>query len=222
MKFPNAIHLISLLISLGLSARGNMILNGSFETNAAGSTRYNMANSTFNSIVGSATAFGTAEEIDLIAGNPYGSVPQNGNWKLALHTRSAAEYDAFSFSLSQPVLSGQTYVLDFYAQAVLNFTPTIGAVEVGLSNSPTSFGTTIFSGTPLSSANGWTHFSTIFLAPSNAQFLTVQTGSNFPTWDHIDNFSLAVLVPEPSAGMLLLIAVAFGGCNQESAQPGRR
>src|SRR5262245_20867910 len=83
----------------------NLIINGSFETNTAGVTSYNLSNAAFNATVGSATAFGTAEEIDLITfGSPYGSPPQDGSWKLAIHTQlNGTFYDAFSFNLSSSV-----------------------------------------------------------------------------------------------------------------------
>src|SRR4051794_38380890 len=80
----------------------NLILNGDFEHNGATVTEYNLDNATFNAHVYHCTAFGTAQEIDLITGHPYGLPPQSGSWKLALHREYNGPNDAFSFNLSAP------------------------------------------------------------------------------------------------------------------------
>jgi hypothetical protein len=183
----------------------NTIINGDFENNTAAGTAFNLSNAQFNSTVADATAFGEASEIDLINGNPYGLLPQSGNWKLAIHRSSTGNNDTFTFNLSAPIVAGQTYTLDFYAQAVTVFDAGNGAVQVGVSSSATSFGSLVFSGVPSTAA--WTHFSQDFVSPVNGSCLSVQTDPNAaPTWNHIDNFSLTP-VPEPAA--LTLLAVGF-------------
>lgn len=175
-------------------AQVNLIVNGDFENNTAATCEFNLTNSEFNAKMANVTAFGTAQEIDIMKGQcgVQGSVPQSGTTKIAIHTKSQAEggaFDAFSFQLSQPLIAGATYTLQFYAQTVLQFDPDIAAVEVGLSNSDTSFGTLIFSGVP--STEGWTQFTHTFIAPFDATFLTVRNDLTKEVWNHLDNFSLA-------------------------------
>ena len=193
-------RLLTAVVPLALTApplqAQNLIINGDFEINTASGCDFNLNNSLFNATVSNATAFGTAEEIDVMkdpAGCGFGSPPQSGDTKLAVHTQSAGgAFDAFSLELSAPVIAGQAYLLQFYAESVLDFDPNIAAVEVGLSNSATSFGTLIFSGTP--GTGSWTMFSHTFTAPVGGTHLTVRPQLDAEVWNHIDNFSL-----EPSA-----------------------
>ena len=192
----------------GHSFSANIILNGDFEINSTvGVSVYNMDNALFNTTVASATAFGGAQEIDLItAGSPYGLAPESGNWKLAIHRSSSGENDAFSFTLGSAIVAGQNYILDFYAQRVITFDAGNGAIQIGVSSSPTSFGTLVFSG--VADSDAWTHFNQAFQSPVNGQYLTVQTDPNAaPTWNHLDNFSLTE-VPEPAALSLFAAGVA--------------
>jgi hypothetical protein len=195
----------------------NLVLNGDFENNGASTSQYNLSNASFNSLVNNATAFGTGEEIDLMTtDSPYGLPPQSGLWKAAIHKSGYPYYgndDAFSFTLSSPAVAGQQYSLSFYAQVVASAeNPGDGPVQVGLSASPTAFGTLVFAGTP--ATNGWSHLTATFAAPVSGLYLTVQLdpGAN-PTWAHIDNFSL-MAVPEPGTfglvGSLGLLGFLFG------------
>jgi hypothetical protein len=200
--------LLGSCLALPAVASPNMILNGSFENNSASTSQFNMVNATFNTTVADATAFGSAEEIDLITGAPFGLPPVDGKWKIAIHSQSGGGFDAFSFNLSSAVLGGQTYQLDFYSQIVQDFDPGLAPVLIGLSNSATSFGTQIYAGT--GSTTAWTHLGTTFTASTTSQYLTVECDPNVPqVWTHLDNFSLH-LVPEP--GSIALFGIAgLGG-----------
>jgi hypothetical protein len=169
-----------------------MILNGDFENHTFGpGCHFNLSNDNFNLGVSSATAFGDAQEIDLMADGTcsYGLPPQSGETKLGIHRQGAGQpVDAFSFDLSAPIVAGEPYKIEFYAHAELDFDPDIGDVEIGISTSPTSFGTLVFSGTPLTT--GWTLLSATFLAPIAASHLTVRVQDGVDAWVHIDNFSL--------------------------------
>lgn len=152
-------------------------MNGDFENNSASVTAFNLSNAGFNATVADATAFGTAEEIDLVTGVDFGIAPQSGDWKLGLHTQQVTGlFDAFSLSLSSGVVSGTSYDLQFYGALLADFNNATGPIEIGLSSSSTAFGTLIFSGTP-TSADSWTLFSSTFIAPVSGSFLTVRTGS---------------------------------------------
>jgi hypothetical protein len=172
---------------------GEMILNGDFENHTFGAgCHFNLPNASFNLGMSSATAFGDAEEIDVMADGTcdWGNPPQSGATKLGMSRQGPVEPgDAFSFDLSTSIVSGELYEIEFYAHAVLDvFAPDIGDVEIGISTSNTSFGTLVFSGTP--SPSGWTLLSTTFLAPIDASYLTVRVQEGVDAWVHIDNFSL--------------------------------
>jgi hypothetical protein len=189
------------VMSGGAAYAAPIILNGSFESNSAGGTLFNMSNASFNATVSNATAFGTAEEIDLVTDGAYGIAPQDGNWKLGLHTQSSGLYDAFSLVISEALVAGQTYDLSFYAARNSGY---IGTIDVGLSTSATAFGSLIAVGYP-TSASGWDHFTTTFVAPNSGAFITVRT-LNADDYAFVDNFSLGgtTSVPDPGSTLLLL------------------
>jgi hypothetical protein len=187
----------------------NLILNGSFEDNTANVTMFNMSNAEFNAIVANATAFGDAEEIDLILGTGgFGLAPIDGDWKLAIHRQAGGATDAFSFDLMNSIVAGTTYRLEFWAHAVTDFDPGTEPVQIGISTSATSFGTLVFATGQLS-VGSWTQYIADFTAPINADYLTVQNAPGTQTWAHIDAFSLTV-VPAPSAFAMLALGGIFG------------
>jgi hypothetical protein len=217
MKVIMRLALVGLALTLGTtSARAELVLNGSFENNSAGGTQFNLANSSYTALMNNSTGFGNAQEIDIMQGAPYGTAPVHGSYKLGIHRQGGAGTgDAFSLNLSSSVVAGKTYTLSFSAQGVTTFDPNIGAVEVGLSSSATTFGSLVFSGTPVNATSGWTTFSHTFVAGANANFLTVQNAAQpLQSWLHVDNFSLveANIVPAPSGVILAGLGVlgAFG------------
>ncbi len=199
-----ATTLVAALVFLGLGmatrAQANLIINGDIEDNTAFGSTFNMTNAIFNTKVANATAFGTSEEIDLVTGSGYGIAPQSGDWKLGLHQAATTNVDAFSLDLSSPVISGNTYALQFFAAGLATTTTyPFGSVEIGLSSSATNFGTLIFSGAP-TSIEVWTQFDHGFVAPVNASFLTVRNATETDMYAFVDNFSL---IPEPATVALL-------------------
>jgi hypothetical protein len=202
--------LLCLVLLLGAKTAGaaSIVLNGDFETNSASATQFNMSNAAFDATVANATAFSTAQEIDLVTGLDFGVAPQSGDWKLGLHTQTNGNFDAFSLGLSTGVIGGTSYDLQFYGALLGQFGAQPGPIEIGLSNSATAFGTLIFSGTP-TSTNAWTAFSSNFIAPVSGSFLTVRSGSVLDEYVFIDNVSLGpgngtgTPVPEPTSWLLL-------------------
>lgn len=204
------VTVLSLLV-LEQAKAGNIIINGGFETNSAGSTQFNLSNASFSATVANATGFGTANEIDLFTpDNDYYMTPQAGNWSVVLHKKIAGNPDAFSFNLSSPVLSGTSYLLSFYAFSDRNIP---SQVLIGLSNSATNFGTQVFSATP--SMTNWQHFTYSFTPNINALFFTVSAGATLNGVTNVDSFSLtpstSVSIPEPSS-ILLLAGWATASC----------
>ena len=179
----------------------NMIINPSFESNTAGGSMSNMTNATFNATVNNATAFGADYVIDLYLVNPWGLPPVHGQWKLAIHKNSFGAVDAFSFDLNNAIVSGKLYHLEFWAHAETTFDPGNQPVEIGISNSAAAFGTLVYTSGGLA-VNSWTQYTTNFVAPANASYLTVQNSQGTNTWAHIDDFQLT-LVPAPSSLALL-------------------
>jgi hypothetical protein len=197
----NVFIVLLLVAFFAVSAHANLIINGDFEDNTASQTEYNLYHAEFNSTVANATAFGGANEIELATGTDWGLRAQSGQWKLGLHKKSdsSLKIDAFSFDLSVPIVSGNTYTLQFFA-AGKNGSGPIGPVEVGLSNDPEAFGTQIFTGTP-TSTTVWTQFDHVFVAPENAMYLTVRNATSpQEMYAFVDNFSI---VPEPMTICLL-------------------
>lgn len=201
---------IVVLLVMPFAANANLILNGDFEDHTATSRASNLSNSEFNALMSNATAFGEANEIDLQSGG------QSGDWSLSLHTQATefgGSFDAFSLNLSSGVIASNLYQLVFYAWDFsfggdFNF-----QIEIGLSNTATSFGSLLYSAST-SATDVWQEFNLNFVAPSDALFLTVranptahlESGGNFGI---VDNFSLTpVSVPEPGTLALFGIGLA--------------
>jgi hypothetical protein len=194
-----ALTAVSLLAFCVVSPAGNLILNGDFDNNTAGTTQFNVSNAAFNGFMADATAFGTAQEIDIIKGTDYLIPPESGNWKLGIATNFLGEYDAFSLSLSSALVAGNNYRLQFFGALEIAGFPS--EVAIGVSSSATDFGTQIFSGTP-TSPDAWTQFDVAFQAPINASYITVL---NLKGYTFVDNFSIdgTSSTPEPSSLFLL-------------------
>ncbi|HVP56058.1 MAG TPA: PEP-CTERM sorting domain-containing protein [Candidatus Eisenbacteria bacterium] len=195
----------ALLAMCAASSASNLILNGDFENTSAGTTQFNLSNAAFNALMPNVTAFGTAQEIDIITSTDFGIAPESGNWKLGIHTQSGGAYDAFSMTLSSPLVAGNTYSLQFFGAQLSGF---VADIIIGVSNSPTSFGTQIFSAVP-TSPTAWSQFNTSFTAPISGSYITVQN-LNLNDYSFVDNFSLTgnSTIPEPSSLVLLGTAVA--------------
>ena len=61
-----------------LPAEASLLANGDFETNTAGTTRFNVSNPQFTGFMASATDFGTSEELDIVTGTDFGIAPGAG------------------------------------------------------------------------------------------------------------------------------------------------
>jgi PEP-CTERM motif len=189
---------------LAQQTQANLILNGDFENNTAGVTVFNVSAGSFTYLP-TVTEYGSADEIDIINDGSFGLSPQSGLWKLGLHTQTGGAFDAFTLGLSTPIVAGNSYTLSFYSasETASPVNGLAGNVIIGLSGSSNgSSSTQIFA--PATAPNQWTLYSTTFVAPVNATYLTVRSGSVLGSYNSVDNFSLEA-VPEPGAVALLLI-----------------
>jgi len=190
----------------------SILVNGDFENRTQPAGCYsNLSNADVTAHLPGITAFGNAEEIDIYADGTdcfFGGVPQSGTSKLAIHIQVLGLVDAFSFSLTTPVVAGTSYDFSCYAWPNTTFDPNIGSLEIGLSNNPAVFGTPVWSGTP-ATVGMWNHLTQTFIAPINANYLTVRSGAPNQSWLHIDNFALSptgvVSVPSTSWGRVKAI-----------------
>ena len=177
-----------------------MIVNGSFETNTAIVSSYNVPNSSLNGLISDFTAFGSGNEIDLVESTDFGIAPQHGDWKIGMNSQIGTPFDALSLDLSTSIVNGNSYQIDIYL--ALTDVLTQGAVEIGISTSATGFGTQVYSATP-TSTTAWSHFTHVFTASSNASYLTLRTASSpDEVYSFVDNVSLQP-VPEPSTALLV-------------------
>lgn len=182
-------------------AGSNLVLNGGFELTSATGCEFNLSNATLNTRLAHVTAFGSAEEVDVMK-DPAGCVigpPHGGVVKIGLSSQNAGGLsDALAMELSAPVIAGSSYAVSFFGwahpDAVL---PEYrGAVEVGLSNDPNTFGTSVFFGIP--GPDGWQEFSSEFVAPVGATYLTLRQNNNGDIWNHVDDVSLTLSGPVPA------------------------
>ncbi|QDU65010.1 hypothetical protein [Engelhardtia mirabilis] len=200
-----ALAVLAVLSSSATTSAQNLVLNGSFENNTSTSCKWNPPNAEFNSLMADVTAFGTASEIDIMQGQClYGSPPQDGAYKIGLASNTfTQENDALALHLSSPLVQCKSYELEILAQAVVEtFSPGVGPVQVGVSNDPNDFGTLVYSA--IADTTGWTELGTTFVAPTNAQYLTLRQPLTTKSWSHIDNVSL---VPVPSTNLTVPITV---------------
>ncbi|HTF89907.1 MAG TPA: hypothetical protein VK843_15945 [Planctomycetota bacterium] len=169
--------------------QGNLVINGDFENHLGGGCQYNFTNQGYTNAVANSTAFGASNEIDLMSGVCYGPVAISGTTKVGLHTHGAGARDELSLDLSAPVTAGASYTLSFWAMDDVTFSPALGHVDIGLSNSPSTTDTPIYSGALLAPGQ-WVHFTHAFIATSNALYLTVASDAVTISWVHVDAVEL--------------------------------
>lgn len=185
----------ALLTTPVLCPAQELVVNGSFEDTTLSGCAFNQQNVAFSAAMMGATAFGAANEVDVMEGDcGYGLAPQNGSRKLGLGAKWPMQIggDAIALELLAPVAAGGTYELSFYGHAALEtFSPEIGDFEVGLSDSPNEFGTLVYTGTP--GATAWTELGGVLVAPVSGAYLTIRQSDHNDSWGHLDNVSLRAL-----------------------------
>jgi gliding motility-associated-like protein len=183
--------LFTLLFIYITESRGQTILNGSFENNTAGVDQINLTNVNYNSLMSNSFGFGVLftiqGNIDIITSSTYCGGPQNGNWFVALTSGGS---DAFSLTLSSPLVAGNSYTLSFYDRSGSPYT--LGsAVQIGVSNANNDFGTLVYTAPTPIYDGGWSLRTCTFIAPTNGLYITVKCDGPLDggPWTQVDNFT---------------------------------
>lgn len=181
----------TLLLLFTISIYSQTFLNGSFEINTSGAwCNYNLANTTFNALMTNNTAYGTANETDIMIDGCYVVGIPNGTYAVGI---AGWPQDEIALRLSAPLVAGNSYTMSFWVRADINFRPR-GDIEIGLSTTNTTFGTLINTSTTVAAA--WAYRSFSFIAPNNGQFITVRNISDGVVhWNHIDHFVFGSPLP---------------------------
>lgn len=199
--------ILAIAAAITASAPANMILNGSFEFNSAGTNMINPSNASFNANMSAVYSYGSPGVDILDATSTYGLAPIDGNWKISpFSDTGGVQQEEVAMQLTGPLTVATVYSLSFFAHCDNQFTSGFGPVEIGVSTTNSSFGTLVYTSGLLSNST-WSLFSTTFAAPVAGSYLTVRAKPGSDTWAHIDGFKL-VVVPEPTSMAVLGLGIA--------------
>lgn len=176
---------LSLLPVLIPSLLSQQILNGSFEMNGL-DCGINLQNDDFNSQVMNVFAFGGQSEIDLLSVACGFESPPDGAFFVALYYNTFS--DAFTFELTSPLLPGKLYRLGFAARVGDDISNQNSKIEIGLSDSRDSFGTSVYFSPVL--GTDWEYYNFQVSPATLSRFISVRAGSPYETWVFTDDFSL--------------------------------
>jgi len=191
MKKPTL--LIILWIIIICKTHAQQLLNGSFE-GAALACGINLSNPDFTNKMPDVVGFGEKNELDILSASCNYGPPQQGIHFVAL-TAKAGITDAIGMRLSEPLIPGQTYTLQFY-EKIGRMVNGPARLSVGIANTPTSHGELLH--TVFELHHDWTRHSFQFKPPINGEYLTVIVETGGESWIFVDNFS--VICPLVSLG----------------------
>ncbi|MGZ4098016.1 MAG: carbohydrate binding domain-containing protein [Bacteroidia bacterium] len=176
--------LLSIIYSTILPAQ--IILNGSFEMNTAGTAdQINLSNTACNEMLRDVHSFGSYGDVDIISSATYGAGPQHGKYYLGI---TGGGTDIISLTLSAPLITGKIYSVSYYDRKPAGYN--VYPLQVGLSTINNNTGPVIYTEETASSSS-WTQHTFTFTAPNNGRFITVQMiQGSIGDWLNIDNFVL--------------------------------
>jgi len=187
-------HFLTILLFyfFSVSYGQNLLVDGSLENHNTSGCDYNNTESQFNSHCSQLTSIPDGnQEIDIIknSGGCYGDPPMVGGTKFLMAEDEALnKRDGFSFNLTQTIVSGDSYDISWYMEVLNFFGRAEGEVLIGISNTPSTFGTQVFSGTS-TLGGGFTQITGTFVAPSSAMYLTVQVNETNSSSDKLSKYS---------------------------------
>lgn len=195
------IEFIILLFGKKLTAQS--FLNGDFEINSAiiGTDSLNLTTTQFNSTISNCYSFGLLPELDLISTTTWAGGPKSGNWYIGI---SGGLNDQLSIQLDTALTAGNIYAVSYYDKLGRANNPCYTPVEIGLSTSPTNFGTLIYTGSSLPILGEWTYRIFSFNAPNNGQYITVRIQSSVPCWVNVDQFCIDTVCIEETISILTM------------------
>lgn len=172
------------LVILG-DQNAQQLLNGSFE-GAGIPCGINLSNQVFTSQMPNVVGFGEKNELDILSAACNYGAAQQGTYFVALKAKAGIT-DAIGMRLSQPLMPGQTYTLQFYEKiGQLSNDPV--RLAIGITNSPTAHGELLY--TLFDLHTDWTRHTFQFRPPVNGEYLTVLIETGGEAWIFVDNFSL--------------------------------
>ncbi len=161
-------------------------INGDFENNSANNIdQINLTNAALNAMLPGVTAFGSYGDVDIITSSTYGGTgAQHQSWYVAI---TGGGTDIIALSLSKSLVAGKTYSISFYDRKMDSYPA--DAIQIGLSNTNTDFGSVIYTSPSAPTNNVWTQRTFTFIAQQNGQYITVQMpGGGISNWAQVDNF----------------------------------
>lgn len=123
------------------------LVNGGFEESLSNTCAFNLFNEEFNEVMTGVTSFGNTPhdggfgEADILV-NGCLAGPRTGE-RAVMIACEATTTDRLALALTEPLQAGTTYRFGLHAMAWTQWNPVVHAIEVGVSNSPTSFGTPV-------------------------------------------------------------------------------
>lgn len=161
------------------------LLNGSFETSSIDCST-ELSNEEFTTHLPQVFGFGELDQPDILSASCQVVSAQDGNHFVGLRCTNGIT-DAIGIELSEPLVPGQFYTLQFYERLSQAINEPV-RLSIGIANRPTSHGELLFTLFELNSS--WTKHTFQFIPPINGSYITVIVETAGDAWVFIDNFSL--------------------------------
>ena len=155
-----------------------IFLNGSFEINNADSCMINnMTNLGFDSLMSDVKGIGLTQTLDIFKDTdcPGFGVANDGHHYVSVENNSvdSTQSTAISLKLADSLQAGMSYHFSFYDRAILGIGT--GPIQVGVSNTDSTFGTLIYVSPLIDTI--WTKRTVSFNSPGPARYVTVKYGA---------------------------------------------
>lgn len=166
---------------------GQTFLNGNFEVNTISNCMIDIDNATFNSVMTNVNGIGIAQSIDIFydIDCPIIGVAESGHYFVSVENNSvtdSTQSTIISLKLSDTLATGMNYSFCFYDRGLV-FED--GIVQIGVSNSSSSFGTLIYTSPLIDTV--WTMRTVSFNSPDSARYVTAKF-KGFQGGALLDNF----------------------------------